>query len=227
MSDTAETCPQCGFGIKTHFDKVRLEESNRLRREELRKQDEVEQRRAEAERDANRELRMKYVTVPTRKPIINGTLQLAILSLCFGCAFIFAAIISFLDNNGPFLYFGCIGALLAFLGLGGIIDGRERLKEEQKIFERYANDPERYKKAIVERNDRRKRESELRTIEENDKARGRKDRADEQRIRCPVCGSHETKRLSTMNREVSVYVSGAASAKIGKQYQCKKCGHLW
>lgn len=37
---------------------------------------------------------------------------------------------------------------------------------------------------------------------------------------CPVCGSKNTKRLSTTNRAVSIAVVGLASDKIGKQYEC-------
>lgn len=46
-------------------------------------------------------------------------------------------------------------------------------------------------------------------------------------LKCPVCGSTNIKRLSNLNRGVSVAAWGAASAKIGKQYECNKCKHKW
>lgn len=44
---------------------------------------------------------------------------------------------------------------------------------------------------------------------------------------CPVCKSHNTSRISTLNRAVSVGVAGLASSKIGKQYECYHCKHKW
>lgn len=46
-------------------------------------------------------------------------------------------------------------------------------------------------------------------------------------LTCPVCGSHVVKKLTTADRAVSVAAWGLASGKIGKQYECKKCGHKW
>lgn len=44
---------------------------------------------------------------------------------------------------------------------------------------------------------------------------------------CPVCGKKDITRLSTMNRSLSIGLFGLSSAKIGKQYQCNNCKHLW
>ncbi len=45
---------------------------------------------------------------------------------------------------------------------------------------------------------------------------------------CPICGSKlHVKRISTLNRAASVTAWGLASSKIGKQYKCENCGHMW
>lgn len=44
---------------------------------------------------------------------------------------------------------------------------------------------------------------------------------------CPMCGSRNTQKISTMNRTISVGVAGLASSKIGKQYECRRCNHKW
>lgn len=44
---------------------------------------------------------------------------------------------------------------------------------------------------------------------------------------CPVCGSRNVSRISTLNRSASVAAFGLASSKIGKQYECKSCKHKW
>ena len=46
-------------------------------------------------------------------------------------------------------------------------------------------------------------------------------------LTCPMCGSHVVKKLTTAERAVSVAAWGLASGKIGKQYECKDCGHKW
>ena len=46
-------------------------------------------------------------------------------------------------------------------------------------------------------------------------------------LKCPICGSTETERISENNRAFSVAVFGLASSKIGKQYECKACKHKW
>ena len=46
-------------------------------------------------------------------------------------------------------------------------------------------------------------------------------------MKCPVCGSYKTKKISSLGRAVSVGMLGLASGKIGKNYQCDKCKHTW
>ena len=44
---------------------------------------------------------------------------------------------------------------------------------------------------------------------------------------CPVCNSHNTKRISMISRGISVELMGLASDSIGKQYICMSCKHKW
>ncbi len=47
--------------------------------------------------------------------------------------------------------------------------------------------------------------------------------------KCPVCGSTNISKISTMNRATSIVGLGILSKKIGKQWKCNnpKCKHLW
>lgn len=45
--------------------------------------------------------------------------------------------------------------------------------------------------------------------------------------KCPNCSSIMISRISTAERGVSVALWGAASGKIGKQYKCDVCHHMW
>ena len=46
-------------------------------------------------------------------------------------------------------------------------------------------------------------------------------------IKCPSCGSSNFTKISTINRALSIALTGLASSKIGKQYECKSCKHKW
>lgn len=46
-------------------------------------------------------------------------------------------------------------------------------------------------------------------------------------IKCPMCQSTNTTRITTVDRAISIGAVGLASGKIGKQYQCKNCKHMW
>lgn len=47
------------------------------------------------------------------------------------------------------------------------------------------------------------------------------------RPKCPNCGSDKINKISTTSRVVSVATVGLASNKIGKQYKCSNCKHMW
>lgn len=67
----------------------------------------------------------------------------------------------------------------------------------------------------------------IRTI--NAQAQIRQNQAvyDAQHPQCPMCGSQNTQRISTLSRAASVAAIGLASSKIGKQFECKNCKYKW
>lgn len=50
---------------------------------------------------------------------------------------------------------------------------------------------------------------------------------DDQRPKCPTCGSTDISKISTVSRAVSVGIFGLASSKIGKTHKCNNCGTTW
>ena len=46
-------------------------------------------------------------------------------------------------------------------------------------------------------------------------------------IRCPMCRSTNVVKIDTFDRVLSIGTVGLASGKIGKQYKCKNCKHMW
>lgn len=54
-----------------------------------------------------------------------------------------------------------------------------------------------------------------------------KEKYNDYKFTCPMCGSKKVKKIGTMNRAASVATVGLASSKIGKQYECDDCKHKW
>lgn len=82
----------------------------------------------------------------------------------------------------------------------------------------YKNDINAYRKMINEEN--------LRAAQNCEAQR----QAEESRLaklpECPICKSKaNVKRISSLDRSMSVAMIGLASSKIGKQYECTKCKH--
>lgn len=40
VSDSAEMCPDCGYGIKTHFEKIKMEKEEKIRKQKQEEEDE-------------------------------------------------------------------------------------------------------------------------------------------------------------------------------------------
>lgn len=77
VSKNAEACPNCGYNIKAHFDKIRQEEA---RKEQIRKDAEIK-KKAEMEAKKRQEERIKSVP-PLKKPQLTApivTLGISVL----------------------------------------------------------------------------------------------------------------------------------------------------
>ena len=91
-------------------------------------------------------------------------------------------------------------------------------EEKEKIIKEYWEQEARRKKTLSEL---------YAKVENNPPVHFPADKYYDANLTCPVCGSHYIKKLTTADRAVSVAAWGLASGKIGKQYECKKCGHKW
>lgn len=45
--------------------------------------------------------------------------------------------------------------------------------------------------------------------------------------KCPTCGSTNIRKISTLNRAISIGTLGLLSGKIGKNYECLNCKAKW
>lgn len=200
VSDQAESCPVCGYNIKKHFDR------------EKRKQTQIEERnQRELQKQKLLEKELNSIKMP-EKPVFSKKLT---IYLCIITSFlvILCLIIPmfsiFLEPKFKDFFLFVLGfdgiPLLAYLV--GFLNELKEYKLACTDFKAYQNNI--FKEL---------QQSREKAINDYNKQLQNK---------CPHCSSIEVKRISTLNRTVSVATFGLASSKIGKQYECKKCHFKW
>lgn len=110
--------------------------------------------------------------------------------------------LGFLFNAG----IGIVAIILFFIF--ALYTTNNEYDEAMKKYNLAQNDFERYKREEVRR-------------------RETKEAEDAKKIKCPHCNSTNIEKISTVNRATSIAMTGLASGKIGKQYKCKNCKHMW
>lgn len=172
VSDSAESCPNCGYGIKSHFEKVRTAQ----RKKEI------------------HELKLQNVAMPDEPKKMNVAYWLAIFggigALCW------------------FIFSPMMGILMLVFVCWMCYEGSKQYDKELEKYNLAKSDFEKYQQEVVHK-------EELQALNEALKPR------------CPQCNSTNIQKISTTDRAVSVAMVGVASGKIGKQYKCKDCKHMW
>ena len=251
VSDTAEACPECGYGIKAHFERIRREEHVNKILEEKRKAEEEQRRKHEEWKKAEEIKRLEYekmlqehpemAKVIKEKEIENARKKLEEEQAQKD------ALVQRLKKEknseikgkilcaiwAVFWTIACIWSFSASehgsLGLLIVIaffcaaGGWAMLVMTNGSVEQMESDIQ----------------TASRSVEEYQKVldarlaywqmQSEKIKTEEALMhpKCPNCGSTNTQRISTLNRAVSIGTVGLASSKIGKQYECKKCKHKW
>jgi len=190
VSDTAATCPDCGYEIKTYFEKIRQKEIQ-----------EAKYKEAQQKHMEDVAARATAVHVPTKRPSMNIYLYGSILCGIF-------TIISIIVQFWLGMLFLAV-ATWVYYSLG-----MDKLKARQKIYDMHKQDTEQYQKQIILLQDSEKAQVEAIRNYKNLNLTNAK---------CPICGSSNIKKISTINKVVSTEMLGLASNKIGKQWHCNSC----
>ena len=218
VSDAAESCPNCGYGVKEHYTKIRLEEI----RIEYEKQAEIRRQEFEAEEKCRQEERIKNVPKLEKPqlvaPIVVTVISALITLLGFSMSNVsnLEAEYSLAHGNGDPHFRG--GFLIVF-GLGILCYAIYLFSRRMATYNLSKNNFEEYQRQVIREQDELKKRLEA--------ERNAKIKQQENMPKCPVCGSKNVSKISTLNRGVSVATLGLASSKIGKQYECKACKHKW
>lgn len=230
VSDTANSCPNCGYCINAHFTQIKEKEIQKTKKEgiEKKRKESLAKYSAELEKEIEKIKAMPYPKKPTiisaGKSAIYLYLSILIGSFLLGfitrkiylLSYIFAAICS-LD-----LFIGTI--LLIVVIYADYNSEMHSYKYEIGISEETTwKDFEGYKKHLINKK--------IEYYSDKDdidyRIAYRKIVNTDSKIKCPICNSINVERISTASRVISVEIVGLASNKIGKQYKCKNCKHLW
>lgn len=238
VSDSAESCPNCGYGIKTFFEHEQRKQTYQAQQAlfEEKKKQEAEKLRAELDSKLSEIANLPYPAKPGKSFIdyafnskVNGssgllyaTIASIILSFVFAListacgssffSFVFiAAFVLLLVLWVPFLYIitksDYLSALERYEKCTKDWEGEKSSRRERLIaeYDEYARNMATYGS----------RNMPIPTPKTSNQ------------LKCPVCGCTDIERITTVSRLTSVAMVGVASGKIGKQYKCRKCKHLW
>lgn len=233
VSETAETCPNCGFNIKKHVlkEKMAIQEKK------------TKEARTIYETKKSK-LIQEYGKVSFQPPNMTKSYLFIGISAFFVVISVLLLLIIFEiigDGSHPVGIFIMTLILAICTGLAGI----NSLKDQKKECDAYKNDPENYRNAHakhVSLTPEQNREIEQKLAPEYNAYRNELAKLGElgkqlnpqasQEIkqtipRCPHCHSPKIRPISTANRVASVAAIGLASGKIGKQFECLNCKFKW
>ena len=208
VSDSAEMCPGCGYGIKAHFEKIE--------QEKLKEQQRIEYKKAKIKRDQEakerKQKRIRNVPKPERPVFSRGLIvYIVVATIFFSWLMLYTPTLYNEEPKGGMW----ILELLVFIGLPLLIY-LPNYNKKNEDYQLACKDFEMYQKKIVK---------------EQDETLKRQQKELEQKIanaiKCPNCGSINTKKITTTSRAISTAMVGMASSKIGKQFECKDCGYKW
>lgn len=157
--------------------------------------------------------------VIAKKPIISPRIISGVMCFAFTiCSILFFYfIIGDVDSIVILL-----SIIIVCCGIYFIKDGINDLKNVNKIYEENKNDNA-YCDNLIKQYYESKYESERigRQVIYDDLKPKKKTKPN---IKCPYCGSSNTKKITVSSRAVSTTITGMASSKIGKQWHCNNCG---
>lgn len=204
VSDTASACPDCGFDIKNYYENKRKVEAQKKHKKEA----EIQKQKELQEFKDN----IKAPEEPTR-----STFYTVLISIFFILATI--GFVTACADPDELVIGVLVGGFFSWLGIRAVMESKDDLDKRRADYELAKTNFEKYQEEMLKREKERQEDMEL--------DRQRQIRECNNKPRCPNCSSTNIRRISNINRAVSVATVGVASSKIGKQYECLNCKHKW
>lgn len=239
VSSTADSCPSCGYGIKAHFE--RLEKKRAAQIIQQQKEATKNSREAEVERKYTEYLHnvkqeqqeIDNITKP-KKPnylayLFEKDVRIITLLVVVGPLLTFLFCYAAEIDSFLLILYVALGVLASPVWLiwSFITFRTEEVQEYKKELELFNNDRKEWerqkqkKKANIEARYRQQAKNDI-EMKYNPPTHRTTNT-----IKCPVCGGGNVQKITTMDRSFSIAMVGMASGKIGKQYKCNNCKHMW
>lgn len=222
VSDTAESCPKCGYSI---YKNIQIQK--------------VQNRKTEIQQEKNCYYNQKFKEIfdsislpsePSNQEIKDIKFAIIISSILFFITLLISVICFFFSSIEDWLIF------IDLVILGIVIYLRvfklPKVKYEYEcLLDNYYNiikNPETYKKEITEKilkNDTKLIEYELM----QDSLERKKSTKDVLKYtpHCPTCGSPNIEKISISQKITGDFFWGFKSQNVRNQFHCKNCGYKW
>lgn len=235
ISDSTENCPFCGYNIKEHIKRQKQKEQDDWINERIQLM--AAEKFKEYETEMNRELmKIDDMSCPRKPNFLRYMFRKEDRTI--SCLVLIGPLLAlwfyyFRGFYSVFLNFVLLAyAVLGLLaGLGWLYIGN---LDYQSVLKKYKEELSAYNAGEVEW--KQYKEQRRSQIEGGYRLRAewaarnmyiRPTPTSTNVLKCPVCGSDNIEKITTVDRGVSIAMVGLASGKIGKQYKCKKCKHMW
>ena len=212
VSDTAEACPECGYEIKAHFEKIQQEDTRRQQHERR-----VELLKAELQEDLDEVDNMPYPAAP--QPFVSCLFSgshalISVILLIILIVSIYSQLLSAIYGS---LFLLIVYIWFVYTGYKKIvgqyhntIQNWETIKQNKKedIISDYwdriksgdTEDDEQYLSNIL-------RESNI--------------------PRCPTCGSTNIEKITITSKVVGGALFGLLSSDVRRTFHCRNCDYKW
>ncbi len=221
VSDTANVCIHCGYGIKDYFIRIKQQE------EAERKKIELENKKEELRKKI--EERLKTIQMPP-KPRMPKSLYVGLICVCLGLilpSFVYRAIdrsgYGYMINISP-LYF----IILFLLGVYLVIRGVYRYLREKFEYNSIKSNFKAYQQKVISKefgNELAKLKQNTSTTQ-NVKMQNKPQPQQTQQSnkpQCPYCHSYNIVRVTNVDKAVNTAVFGILGQKRKYQWHCNNC----
>ena len=166
VSDTANACPNCGYGVKVHFDNLKQKRQAELRKKQL----EIEKRNRQIQLNKNYEDRINKVPIPNKPKFSRGFIIYIIIFTSF---FTFLEIVSQEKNIAGWLFCMIVGVIAPLCVYGYYFFQRVRDYNLSKTNFR------KYQEQVIRKEDLERAKNQARLAAQESSSQ----------VRCPKCGS--------------------------------------
>lgn len=210
VSDSAEACPNCGYGIKAHFEKIKQDEE----RERQNKLAEIAKEKAEK----RKEDRIKSVPKPEKPRILAPVIIFIISAMCFWGAIILLGVskseversIAHGEGN-PRIY----GGVFIIFGIVLVCYGIYLFSKRMEMYNLSKTNFEAYQREVIREQDEKDRRV-------TDFIFGGMNEQ-ENKPQCPYCHSHNTSKITATSKAINTAMFGVLGQKRKYQWHCNNC----